>query len=110
MKELAKQECIEGTADMQALSGEPLATLQRRLGHDWDVVDARRLRKQFGFDNFAEALAFVNRVGALAETQNHHPDLELRWGQAVVEIWTHTVDGLTESDFVLAAKIEGLER
>lgn len=109
MEELARRECVEGTADMQALSGEALTTLHQRLGHGWAVVDTKRLRKEYGFADFALALAFVNRVGALAEAQNHHPDLQLRWGQAVVEIWTHTVDGLTESDFVLAAKIESLE-
>jgi 4a-hydroxytetrahydrobiopterin dehydratase len=110
MEELAKKECKEGTSEMVALSGPALHSLANQLGHGWQVVEERRLRKAFEFADFASALAFVNRVGALAEAQNHHPDLQLCWGQAVVEIWTHTVDGLTESDFVFAAKTERLER
>jgi len=95
---------------MVALSGPALDSLANQLGHGWQVADGKRLRKAFVFADFASALAFVNRVGNLAEAQNHHPDLQLRWGQAIVEIWTHTVDGLTESDFVFAAKTEQLER
>ena len=110
MEELAKKECKEGTSDMVALSGQALDSLANQLGHGWQVTRGKRLRKAFVFADFASALAFVNRVGNLAEAQNHHPDLQLRWGQAIVEIWTHTVDGLTESDFVFAAKTELLER
>ena len=95
---------------MVALSGPAQDSLANQLGHGWQVADGKRLRKAFVFADFASALAFVNRVGNLAEAQNHHPDLQLRWGQAIVEIWTHTVDGLTESDFVFAAKTEQLER
>lgn len=95
---------------MVALSGQDLDSLANQLGHGWQVANGKRLRKAFVFADFASALAFVNRVGNLAEAQNHHPDLQLRWGQAIVEIWTHTVDGLTESDFVFAAKTEQLER
>ena len=109
MEELAKKDCIEGTADMERLSGPPLATLAARLGNSgWNVVDERRLTKSFSFDDFATALEFVNRVGHLAEVQRHHPDIQLRWGEVVIEIWTHTVDGLTESDFIFAAKTEQL--
>ena len=106
MEELAKKECKEGTADMERLAGEMLESILAQLGHGWQVTDGRRLIKEFSFADFASALAFVNRVGELAEAQNHHPDLQLRWGMAVVEIWTHTVDGLTDSDFVFAAKTE----
>ncbi len=106
MEELAKKDCVEGTADMERLTGEALRTLHNRLGSGWKLSEGKRLSKRFDFDNFADALAFVNRVGALAEAQNHHPEIQLRWGQAVVEIWTHTVDGLTESDFIFAAKTE----
>lgn len=106
MEELAKKECITGRPDVPRLVGEPLEALKNQLGNGWDVVDERRLIKPFSFPDFASALAFVNRVGELAEQQNHHPNLQLRWGEAVVEIWTRTIDGLTESDFVFAAKTE----
>jgi len=72
------------------------------------VVDEHHLTRTFDFPDFVMALAFVNRLGALAEEQGHHPDLLLRWGSVRVDIWSHKVDGLTESDFVLAAKVEGL--
>ena len=72
------------------------------------MVDEHHLTRTFDFPDFVMALAFVNRLGALAEEQGHHPDLLLRWGSVRVDIWSHKVDGLTESDFVLAAKVEGL--
>lgn len=84
---------------------EPLAT---ELGKDWAVVDAHHLRREYTFPDFGSALAFTNRIGALAEEQGHHPDLELGWGRVVVTIWTHKIDGLTRSDFVLAAHISEL--
>jgi 4a-hydroxytetrahydrobiopterin dehydratase len=70
------------------------------------VVDGHHLRKSYKFKNFQDALAFVNRVGAVAEAEGHHPDISFTWGRARIEIWTHSVDGLSESDFVLAAKVD----
>ena len=88
------------------LTGEDL---RRHAGGrpDWRVRDDR-LSKTFLFPDFKSALAFVNRVGAVAEEQGHHPDLQLAWGKVVVEIWTHKIDGLTESDFIFAAKCDRL--
>ena len=74
----------------------------------WKVVDGHHLWKSFAFPDFRTALDFVNRAGAVAEAEGHHPDLFLSWGKADVKIWTHKIDGLTESDFVLAAKIDDL--
>jgi 4a-hydroxytetrahydrobiopterin dehydratase len=108
MKELAKKECIPCTGDVPPLKGAALKRLQKQLIRKWKVVDGHHLEKEFKFKNFKQALAFVNRVGELAEEQNHHPDIYLAWGLVKVTIWTHAVDGLTESDFVLAAKIEML--
>jgi 4a-hydroxytetrahydrobiopterin dehydratase len=108
MKELAKKECVPCTGEVPALKGAGLKRLQRQLIRKWKVVKGHHLEKEFKFKNFKQALAFVNRVGELAEEQNHHPDIYLAWGLVKVTIWTHAVDGLTESDFVLAAKIEML--
>jgi 4a-hydroxytetrahydrobiopterin dehydratase len=108
MKEIAKKECIPCTGDVPPLKGAALKRLQKQLIRKWKVVDGHHLEKEFKFKNFKQALAFVNRVGELAEEQNHHPDIYLAWGLVKVTIWTHAVDGLTESDFVLAAKIEML--
>lgn len=73
---------------------------------DWTVRDGKRLERRIRFPDFASALAFVNRIGEIAERENHHPDLHLSWGAVGIVIWTHVIDGLTESDFVLAAKID----
>ncbi len=109
MEELARKECIVGTKDMEQLTELERKALLARLSGGWLTPHGgKRLLKHFSFANFVQALAFVNRVGALAEQQNHHPDLQLRWGEVVVEIWTHTVGGLTESDFVFAAKTEAI--
>lgn len=89
------------------MEGGAIESLLAELGASW-AVDRKRLRKMFKFPDFALALAFVNKVGAIAEKENHHPDIELSWGVVTIQVWTHTVDGLTESDFVLAAKIERL--
>ena len=75
----------------------------------WRVVDQHHLWKSFAFPDFRTALEFVNRVGATAEAEGHHPDLLLAWGKVDIKIWTHKVDGLTESDFILAAKIDRLQ-
>ena len=83
-----------------------LEALREQLGNGWEVVDGHHLSKEFGFKNFADALAFVNRVGEVAEAQNHHPDVYLAWGKVRVEVWTHKIDGLTESDFIFAAKAD----
>lgn len=103
---LAGKECIPCRGGVPPLEGEELADLHRQLNHDWRVVDGHHLEKEFRFPDFKSALDFVNHVGALAEEQNHHPDLTLSWGKAGVLLFTHKIDGLTENDFVLAAKIE----
>ncbi|MCX8073489.1 MAG: 4a-hydroxytetrahydrobiopterin dehydratase [Candidatus Binatia bacterium] len=72
----------------------------------WQIVDDHHLYKRFQFPDFASALAAVQRVGAVAEAEGHHPDIGLRWGELELRIWTHVVGGLTENDFILAAKCE----
>lgn len=108
MSDLASQECVPCKGGVPPLKGEQLEKLQAELGADWEVVDEHHLAKTFHFNDFAEALAYVNRVGEMAEQQGHHPDLHLAWGKVKVEVWTHKIDGLTESDFVFAAKAEKL--
>jgi 4a-hydroxytetrahydrobiopterin dehydratase len=88
------------------LKGEALEALAGKLGGGWRVVDQHHLEKAFTFDDFRTALAFTNRVGEIAETEGHHPDIHLAWGRVALSIWTHKIDGLTESDFILAAKAD----
>ena len=105
MSELASRECVPCRGGVPPLRGEELTKLQAQL-EDWQVVDEHHLRKEYKFKNFKEAQAFVDQVGQLAEEQGHHPDICYGWGRAEITIWTHKIDGLTESDFVLAAKID----
>ena len=108
MSELADKECVPCQRDVPPLKGEALATLHDELGGRWQVVDGHHLEKEFRFENFRDALAFTNRVGELAESVNHHPDILVAWGRARVTVWTHKIDGLSESDFVFAAKADEL--
>jgi 4a-hydroxytetrahydrobiopterin dehydratase len=90
------------------LKGQALATLAGQLGGGWKLMAEHHLEKEYPFKNFRQALDFTNRVGELAEAQGHHPDIYLAWGRVKLTLWTHKVDGLTESDFVLAAKVDRL--
>ena len=90
------------------LTEAEIAPLRAQLGGDWEVVDNHHLRKTYRFKNFKEALAFTNRVGELAESIGHHPDIGLAWGRVTVEIWTHKINGLAEADFIFAAKCDRL--
>jgi 4a-hydroxytetrahydrobiopterin dehydratase len=107
MSDLADKACVPCRGDVPPLRGKELEELERQLP-DWEVVEGHHLRREFRFRNFREALDFVNRVGELAEEQGHHPDVEFGWGRAAITIFTHKIDGLTESDFVLAAKVDRL--
>lgn len=106
--DLASKQCIPCKGGVPPLAGAELDELLAQLADGWRVVDEHHLEKEFRFGNFVDALAFTNRIGELAEEQSHHPDLHLAWGKVRVEIWTHKIDGLTESDFVWAAKAENL--
>jgi len=101
---LADQHCARRQGD-PPLVGEELRTLAAQLP-DWRVRDGHRLSKTFLFPDFKTALAFVNRVGAVAEEEGHHPDLALAWGRVDVQTWTHSAGGLTANDFILAAKTD----
>ncbi len=107
--DLATQECKSCSGGTPPLKGEALKQMQSRLGNGWQVLDEQRLEKQFKFSDFRQALQFVNRVGEIAEQQNHHPNIRFTWGEATVQIWTHKINGLSESDFILAAKISELQ-
>jgi 4a-hydroxytetrahydrobiopterin dehydratase len=107
MTELADKTCVPCRGGVAPLKGAEFEELSRQVP-DWEVVEEHHLRREFRFGNFREALDFVNRVGELAEEQAHHPDIDFGWGRAAVTIFTHKIDGLTESDFILAAKIDRL--
>ena len=92
--------------DVPPLKGNEVKKLLKQLGGGWRAQNEHHLEKTYSFENFVDALAFTNRVGAIAEDQGHHPDIHLSWGKVGLKLWTHAIDGLTESDFVLAAKCD----
>jgi 4a-hydroxytetrahydrobiopterin dehydratase len=102
---LADRPCVPCRGGVPPLTAPAIAPLLAQLD-DWTVVDGHHLEKTYRLPNFARALALVNRIGGIAEEQNHHPDLFLAWGRVGVKIWTHKIDGLTESDFIFAAKCD----
>jgi 4a-hydroxytetrahydrobiopterin dehydratase len=106
---LAAKHCVPCRGGVPALKGEQLQPLEAQLS-GWEVVEEHHLQKTYTFPDFRQALAFVNRVGEIAESEGHHPDIYLTWGRVAIKIWTHKVDGLTESDFILAAKIDDLHQ
>ena len=108
MAELAENACVPCKGSVPTLKGDDLTRLSRQLGEDWRVLNEHHLEREYKFVNFRKALDFTNKVGELAEQQNHHPDIYLAWGKVKLTLWTHKIDGLTESDFVFAAKVNGL--
>ena len=107
MTALADKTCVPCKGGVPPLAGEELKQLAQQLPH-WKVVDAHHITRTFTFPDFRQALEFVNKVGEIAEKQGHHPDIFLTWGKAEITTWTHKINGLTESDFILAAKIDQL--
>ena len=108
MSDLTAKQCVPCRGGVPPLAGAELAARARELGDAWQVVDGHHLERTFPFPDFKSALAFTNRIGELAEAEGHHPDIHLAWGKVRLTIWTHKIDGLTESDFVLAAKADTL--
>ncbi len=107
---LSKKHCVPCRGEVPPLKGKELAKLQEELDSGWIVVDEHHLEKAYGFKNFKEALAFTNKVGAIAEEEGHHPDIFLSYGKVKIQLWTHKINGLTESDFILAAKCEEIQK
>jgi 4a-hydroxytetrahydrobiopterin dehydratase len=104
--DLANRKCIPCRGGVPPLEGDALASLHEQLDNDWHVVDGHHLEKEFDFKTYLDGAEFTTRVAALAEAQDHHPDILLTWCKVKVTIWTHKIDGLTENDFILAAKIQ----
>ncbi len=105
---LSKKQCIPCKGGVLPLKGENLENIYKQLNGNWMIVNEHHLEKEYIFSNFRQALAFTNQVGELAEAEGHHPDIYLAWGKVKLMVWTHKIDGLTESDFIFAAKVDEL--
>jgi 4a-hydroxytetrahydrobiopterin dehydratase len=108
MKTLADRECVPCKTGAPPLHGNELDALKRELGQGWRIMNDHQLEKEFEFEDFRQALTFTNQIGELSEDAGHHPDIYLAWGKVKVTLWTHSAGGLTESDFILAARIQKL--
>ena len=107
-EQLADKKCVPCRGGVPPLQGKELEAMHQ-LVPKWTVVDEHHIRREFQFPDFQQALNFVNRVGAVAEQEGHHPDIFLAWGKSEITLWTHKINGLTESDFIMAAKIDRLQ-
>ena len=105
---LTEQTCTPCRGDSKPLEAEDVQSHLSQLSEGWQVVDNRKIEKTFKFKNFADALDFTNKVGKLAELQQHHPDIHLTWGKVKIQLWTHKIGGLHKNDFILAARIDQL--
>ena len=106
MTNLASKQCVPCRGGVPPMKGAQLQALLSQVGNGWQVTDEHHLEKEYRFNNFQEALDFTIRVGELAEQQGHHPDIYLAWGKVRLTVWTHKINGLTESDFIFAAKAD----
>jgi len=104
-KKLNDKTCIPCQGGTPPLLPEVVSKLLLELGNDWVINESGQLYKEYKFNNFKEAMNFANKVAKIAEKEAHHPDLNILWGKCSISIWTHKINGLTESDFILAAKI-----
>ena len=108
MSELAKLDCVPCKGGVPPLKGAQIEGLLARLNGGWKVIDEHHLEKEYRFKDFRQALDFTNRVGELAESVGHHPDIYLAWGKVRLTVWTHKIGGLNEADFIFAAKADTL--
>jgi 4a-hydroxytetrahydrobiopterin dehydratase len=109
-EDLARRQCVPCRKGDARLDPARVESLRRQVSREWKLVDGHRLEREFGMKDFRQALALANRIGEIAEGQNHHPDLLVSWGKLRVTLFTHAIDGLHENDFILAARIDALLR
>lgn len=107
--DLSKKNCIPCRGGVPPLKGQELSILLHQLNGGWKCIEDHHLEKEYSFKNFRDALAFTNKLGEIAEAEQHHPDIHLSYGKVKVQIWTHKIDGLSESDFILAAKCDNIK-
>ncbi|MGV3773178.1 MAG: 4a-hydroxytetrahydrobiopterin dehydratase [Verrucomicrobiales bacterium] len=105
LKSKSCKACGEATA---SLTADEAKKFKREIDASWEIINNHHLQRTFKFKNFKQALAYTNKLGDLAEAEGHHPDILLKWGEVQVTLYTHKVNGLTESDFVMAAKVDDL--
>lgn len=107
---LTKKKCTPCSKETKPLEGDELVAYETNLGNNWKVINEHHLEKEYIFKDFKTALAFTNMVGAIAEAEGHHPNIHLAWGRVRLVIWTHAINGLSENDFIIAAKCDEISQ
>jgi|TARA_B110000438_G_scaffold26964_1_gene25724 4a-hydroxytetrahydrobiopterin dehydratase len=106
IRDLSSKVCIPCQGGVPPLTDEEMSKLIISLNNEWEIIESHHLERVWKFDDFKQALEFTNRMGEICEEQNHHADFELGWGRVLAKIYTHKIDGLVESDFILASKFD----
>ena len=106
---LENKSCVPCSGGVPPLNKDEIEKFRNQVGHSWNVNAQGHLHKEFTFKDFMGAMNLANKIAVIAEKEGHHPDITIAWGKCSVEIWTHKINGLTESDFILAAKIDHLK-
>jgi 4a-hydroxytetrahydrobiopterin dehydratase len=106
--QLKEKKCKPCEGGVPPLKTDEIEKYKNELQTDWEIIDDKKIRKSFKFKNFREALDFANKVGEIAEEEQHHPDLHVYYGKVTIDLSTHAIGGLSENDFILASKTENL--
>jgi 4a-hydroxytetrahydrobiopterin dehydratase len=106
--DLKDKKCVPCEGGTPPIEGEALTDYVCQIKPTWQVIDQKKLSREFKFKNFVEAMAFVNKVAAIAEAEQHHPDVQIHYNKVTIELWTHAIGGLSENDFILASKLDAL--
>lgn len=105
---LSKKHCVPCRVGVPPLKGKELHPYLKQLKRGWEIVDEHHLKKEYIFKDFVSALEFTNKVGQISEAEGHHPDIILTYGKVTLKLFTHKINGLSESDFILASKCDDL--
>lgn len=108
MNDLASKKCVPCESGTPPLTKDEFNPLLKQLKLEWEVIEGKKIRREFKFKDFAESMVFVNKVANLAESENHHPNIHIYYSRVVIDLTTHNIKGLSENDFIMAAKIENL--
>lgn len=108
INDLTAKRCVACEGGVPPLTPDEITAFQAKFPESWEVIENKKIQKLFSFQDFKGALEFVDKVGALADEEGHHPDIQLSYGKVIVELWTHAIGGLSENDFIMAAKIDEL--
>ena len=107
--DLSKKKCKPCEGGIPPLNEKEVAEYRMQIRDDWKVIENKKLLKEYIFENYRDSMDFVNSVANLAEEEGHHPVMHVFFGRVVIELWTHAIDGLSENDFIMAFKIDGLK-